>query len=430
MNKTLLEERQNSSSVPRYTEEDPPDSTERVHAISGLEVKQSLPVIKDTDPDLEKHIREFQSIMDCQAVGRKGVRPYDVLLVFRKTLAPGSTRLKVYETEVRRALKAKRLPGDAKAVLDEILTKLRRVIRETAMQKKERVEREFDLLVMGKLSHSTFRAEWEYCLEELEDAGVDLPSKDSLYRTYLRKISAELRSAVLRQTWALDRVGPPRKPATWEEVADCVEMELETRVDACAPREGFHALGEGVATGDRVAFAEPGAIPDPPFPSGATRPGRDRDPGLEVCCFCARPGHPSGLCPRRAAELRHEVEKCTADFERGGTVCTLCYMPDHREEHHSLAAMDYAATAGPVASAVGLVDPTGLKEPPPASRAGAGSPTAQPQLHQSQLPPSQQPQLPPPLQQHQQPQSQQPPQDRPPPSEIPCRWGLTCKRLL
>merc|ERR1712039_469663 len=168
-----------------------------------------LPVIKDTDTDLDRHIREFQSILDCHTMGRGGggVRPYDALTVFRKTLAGGSTRLKVYDTVVRRARKLGRLPSDAKAVFDEVVVKLQRTIRETAMQRKERVEKEFGALTMGRLNHSTFRAEWEHCLDELEEAGVDLPSQDSLYRMYLR--APELRASILRQTWEIVSGQPP-----------------------------------------------------------------------------------------------------------------------------------------------------------------------------------------------------------------------------
>ena len=153
---------------PRASPQESAEPVERVGAITGLEYKQNLPVIKDTDTNLERHVREFQSILDCHTVGKKGVRPYAMLSVFRKTLAPGSTRLKVYDTVVNRARKQGRLPEEAKAVFDELLIKLGRTIRETLMQRKERVEKEFDQLMMGKLSHSTFRAEWEYGLEELE----------------------------------------------------------------------------------------------------------------------------------------------------------------------------------------------------------------------------------------------------------------------
>ena len=96
MVKTLQEIQKALQSTPRgsgrlghLVEEDPKDRLESIHSIAGLEFKQSLPVIKDTDTDLDRHIREYQSILDCHTIGKKGVRPYDMLTVFRKTLAPG-----------------------------------------------------------------------------------------------------------------------------------------------------------------------------------------------------------------------------------------------------------------------------------------------------------------------------------------------------
>lgn len=52
---------------------------------SGLEVKQQLLVMKDSNPDVERHILEFQSVLDCQTFGQKSARPIEVLQVFRKT---------------------------------------------------------------------------------------------------------------------------------------------------------------------------------------------------------------------------------------------------------------------------------------------------------------------------------------------------------
>jgi len=98
-------------------------------------------VIKDSDTDLDRHIREYQSILDCHTIGKKGVRPYDMLTVFRKTLAAGGTRLKVYDTAVQRARKQGRLPLEAKEVYDEIIAKLRGANPETKMQRQERVEK-------------------------------------------------------------------------------------------------------------------------------------------------------------------------------------------------------------------------------------------------------------------------------------------------
>ena len=114
-------------------------ASDKLNAIAGFKFEQSLPVIKDTDYDFDRHVREFQSILDCHTFGRRGIRPYDQLTVFRKTLPSGSVRLKVYDTAVKRARNAGKLPHDAKEVYDGIITKLRSVIRVTKMQKQERV---------------------------------------------------------------------------------------------------------------------------------------------------------------------------------------------------------------------------------------------------------------------------------------------------
>ena len=110
--------------------------TDTMNAIAGFEFKQCLPVIKDVDTDLDRHIREFQSLLDCHTFGKRGVRPYDTLTVFRKTLAPGSTRLKVYDTEIKRARKKGRLPLEAKEIFEDIIRKLKKTIRETGMERK------------------------------------------------------------------------------------------------------------------------------------------------------------------------------------------------------------------------------------------------------------------------------------------------------
>ncbi len=65
--------------------------------LASLEFKQSSPVIKDSDFEFDKHLRQFRAIVDCYALTRQeGVRFYDLLVVFKRTLAPGSTRLKIY----------------------------------------------------------------------------------------------------------------------------------------------------------------------------------------------------------------------------------------------------------------------------------------------------------------------------------------------
>ena len=50
--------------------------------LAGLEFKQTLPVIKDSDLDFERHLREFRGIVDLYAMNRKErIRPYDLLVV-------------------------------------------------------------------------------------------------------------------------------------------------------------------------------------------------------------------------------------------------------------------------------------------------------------------------------------------------------------
>ena len=109
-------------------------------SIAGLEFKQQLPVISDSDLDFERHLRDFRSIVDCYALTKRaGVRPYDLLVVFKRTLAAGSTRLKVYETAMAIATRANRLPFQAQAVYDEIIDKLRKSLRESKLQRQTRV---------------------------------------------------------------------------------------------------------------------------------------------------------------------------------------------------------------------------------------------------------------------------------------------------
>ena len=128
--------------------------------LAGLEFKQTLPVIKDSDLDFDRHMREFRGIVDCYAMNRKeGIRPYDLLVVFRRTLPANSTRLKIYDNVLSQAQKDKRLPHQAQAVYDAILHKMRDTLRESVITKQTRVETEFTQLEMGRLPHSAFLTE-------------------------------------------------------------------------------------------------------------------------------------------------------------------------------------------------------------------------------------------------------------------------------
>jgi len=117
-------------SAPRVTEGDDAAATDKVNSIAGFGFKQSLPVIKDTDPDLDRRIRECQSIINCRAF-----------------------------TAILKARKMNRLPQESRAVYAELIAKLNRTICETKMERQVRVEKTFESLTMGRPAHSAFRVE-------------------------------------------------------------------------------------------------------------------------------------------------------------------------------------------------------------------------------------------------------------------------------
>ena len=63
---------QQQGQATKLTEGDDMAVTDKMNAITGFEFKQNLPVIKDTEPDLENHLREFRSLIDCHTFGKRG----------------------------------------------------------------------------------------------------------------------------------------------------------------------------------------------------------------------------------------------------------------------------------------------------------------------------------------------------------------------
>ena len=183
--------------------------SDRYNAVSRFEMKQNVPILKDKDLDLDRHLMEVNSLLDCHCYGNQTIRPIDQLNIFRRSLEQGGTRQQMTDIIINRATKAKRLPHDAKDVYEEVLAKLRKIMRETPMEKKERAEADFDRLEMGKLAHSTFRVKWEQCLDALEDAGVQDYGGDGLFRRYLKKIPTDLRSAIMKQGFPFGQGRPP-----------------------------------------------------------------------------------------------------------------------------------------------------------------------------------------------------------------------------
>ena len=130
----------------------------------------------------------------------------------------------------------------AKAVIDEIKIRLRKCIREAPFQQEDRLDKEFEALMMRNMTHVEVIAQFEAKLDELEDAGMYLEDEHQnikhMRRKYLSKMTDDLRSAVLNKSWELDGEGTQaRKPTTWYEVADALEIELSSRADVKAPKD-------------------------------------------------------------------------------------------------------------------------------------------------------------------------------------------------
>ena len=123
----------------------------------------------------------------------------------------------------------------------------------------------------------------------LDDAGIQLPDEDTLFRRSLQKLVPELRATLLSRTWVFpqDPGSPPRKPRTWEECAECATQELESRADAKAPREMVNAISIGT---------------------------------VHTCGYCRRQDHHMEICPKRSADLRGDAVKRMANFETGGRI--------------------------------------------------------------------------------------------------------------
>lgn len=79
---------------------------------------------------------------------------------------------------------------------------------------------------------------------------------------------------------SLDASGPPRKPRTWQEVAERADLDLVARTDARQPRGSAHAIESagGGGGGSLVTLSRLPAVYD----------------------------HRTELCPKKAADLRGE----------------------------------------------------------------------------------------------------------------------------
>ena len=60
-----------------------------------------------------------------------------------------------------------------------------------------RLDKEFESLEQGGMSHADFRALFESKLRDMEESDMDRMTPDTLYRKYLTKLNAELRTRIM-----------------------------------------------------------------------------------------------------------------------------------------------------------------------------------------------------------------------------------------
>ena len=134
--------------VPAAREVDEERYTDKVNALAGIKFEKKIPVIKDNDLDLDRHIREFEAVLAMHSFGRRGIRPVDRWTMYKTSLQEGGIRFKIYMQEERVAMRTGRLPAEAQAVYEETIKKQKDRLRETDLKKRERIDSQFHDLNM------------------------------------------------------------------------------------------------------------------------------------------------------------------------------------------------------------------------------------------------------------------------------------------
>ena len=161
--------------------------------------------------------------------------------------------------------------------------------------------------------------------------------EDILFRRYLSKLPLDLKNAAMSHSWPLDgEDNPHRKCKTWQDVADAVDMELDTRLDT------------------RALLAHPGSV-------YAVHEGGGGET-VQVCQHCQGTHH-TVLCAARAAAVRNETETSERFHAKWGSTCQECGLTNHKQVHHLLAAKDFAALPGPTSKS--KAKSKAVPEPPP-----------------------------------------------------------------
>ena len=347
-------------------ENEDPNVGDKFQAIIGLETKRAVKQIEDWDPDLDNHINQFYEVLNCYAAGRRKLRPIDTLLLFVGSFPEGSIRQAAADNEMRKARKDNRLPDDAKTVMEEVIATVRTYVSETDMQKKVRIEKKFEMLEQGTLSFSEFRTRWEEVMQDMKEADMEIPCADRLFRQFVVKVRADLRTSVMTRDWKIDGPDKPgRLPRTVEDFVTCIRLYLEQSADVNATSPGmdrWNYMGDAKRLADGAPAVGPvdqvvGGFTSSPTKTGVgmlaagTGKGK-RGKGVLKCEHCGieagQPGaHYAQMCPQKACDRRGERAKSVQNHQNKGTSCDLCGSTTHERRHHLLAAEDFAGGSKP-----------------------------------------------------------------------------------
>ena len=130
--------------------------------------------------------------------------------------------------------------------MEEIRDEVALLLRESDLEKAERLELMWNQISQGNSRHAEFRAKWNAMLDDIDDEPPQVREPDSLYRRYLKSIKTDLRTAVLRKDSAIKTPTgiDYRRPRIWQELAECCENELECRIDTQATGERINRMHE------------------------------------------------------------------------------------------------------------------------------------------------------------------------------------------
>jgi hypothetical protein len=283
---------------------------------STIQIKPDItwPSLTDTDQDIETFFEDLEDICDL-ANDATGMNDIERLRVLGNCLK--QSRKKVFRVKLKEARNNGLLRSDPGKVYEEIRARLME-FRETALERQNRVENEYQNLQKGKLTALQFLPLFESVTSEMDMSGVGL-SERQLLLGYLRKVGADYRRDLLKDRRMYPSVSGQaevmRPVATWME-AHRVLLEVE------AISAGTKAL---------VAAVDTGGAPDGGKASKAARKksGAGSPPAVNAVgdppgvCFRARD---YGTCDRDGCTFSHDAalltkarkEKAATESGKGG----------------------------------------------------------------------------------------------------------------